>query len=426
MSIPVKSSRKRATMDPSAGPSNKKARFADATEESDALTGNAFEEQVQGDLETPSLSRKGGIKVEGYDTDSSDDGEGVVESRKRSLRKKNVGDDDEDDDDMFGGGKTASDEDAPRSKKKETKFMNLGDIEGQEFGRTGGGLGDEDEDEEPEDEDDAIRREKKGMGYELSSFNMKNEMEEGKFAEDGSFIRSYDPHQVHDKWMDGIDDREIKKARRLRKKMEEKEREREKREEEEGLAGRQKEELERELLEYVKPGESVLQTLTRLGSEKRQLDKAKPKVRSAKAALDPTVPVESNVRAEPVNGPSPIDRVTALASALMSMGNLHIYEETHRTLVHSVKESGMVPSDWVPPTAAPPPSSAGDRKYQYRWSPDYLASHPGGASANDIFGPFTKEELVAWRDAAYFGPSGDRIQLRPAGGTVWSDWSIVV
>ena len=53
------------------------------------------------------------------------------------------------------------------------------------------------------------------MGYELSSFNMKSEMEEGKFDEDGTFHRSFDPHAVHDRWMENIDEREMRKARRF-------------------------------------------------------------------------------------------------------------------------------------------------------------------------------------------------------------------
>ena len=42
----------------------------------------AFDEQVLADLEQPSLSsRRKAVKTEGYDSDSSDDGESVVRSR---------------------------------------------------------------------------------------------------------------------------------------------------------------------------------------------------------------------------------------------------------------------------------------------------------------------------------------------------------
>ncbi|KIO20563.1 hypothetical protein M407DRAFT_81465 [Tulasnella calospora MUT 4182] len=422
--MPPKSAQKR--QGPSdAGPSTKKARFdenpikkttqipttefiEDNSEE--GLTGDAFSNKILEELEpSGQKKRKGRVKTEGYDTDSSDDGEGVVESRKKARRKK--GDDDEDDVDMFGGGDDQSDEEAAaaNTKKKDTKFMALGDIEGQEFSGRGGSDADDDENE-PEDEDDAVRRSKKGMGYELSSFNMKDEMEEGKFDEAGMFVRAFDPHQVHDRWMEGLDETEIKKAKRSRKKMEEREAARRHQvDEEEGLSHKTKEQLELELLDWVRPGESVLQTLGRLGAEKKKNEKARPKQKPKSAKAN-----------------SAIDRVTALASALMEMGNLHVYDETHRTLLFNAREAGLVAKDWVPPSAAPPPAPP-TTKYEYRWAPEYLASTSGGAKLDETFGPFTGEELLAWKAASYFGPSGERVQLRKAGGgDSWSDWSTVV
>ncbi|KAG8948896.1 hypothetical protein FRC04_009235 [Tulasnella sp. 424] len=441
--MPPKSAQKRQGL-PDAGPSTKKARFnenpvkttsrvptTDFIEDAeDGLEGDAFSNKVLEELEPSGHGkRKGRVKTDGYDTDSSDDGEGVVESRKKARRKKD--DEDEDDVDMFGGGDDRSDEEAAaaNSKNKSTKYMALGDIEGQEFG--GQGASDGGEEDEPEDEDDAVRRSKMGMGYELSSFNMKDEMEEGKFDEAGMFVRSYDPHQVHDRWMEGMDESEIKKAKRSRKKMEEREAARKHRvDEEEGLSHKTKEQLELELLDWVRPGESVLQTLGRLGAEKKKNEKARPKqkAKSAKAVQDPTEDAEQDPGlAHPSQHPenSAIDRVTALASALMSMGNLNVYDETHRTLLFNVREAGLVAKDWVPPSAAPPPAPP-TTKFEYRWAPDYLASTSGGAKPDDTFGPFTKEELLAWQAASYFGPSGERVQLRKVGGGgSWSDWSIL-
>ncbi|KAG8990803.1 hypothetical protein FRB90_001606 [Tulasnella sp. 427] len=433
--MPPKSAQKRQIIS-DAGPSSKKARFnenpvkkttqipttefiEDAAD--DGLEGDAFSNKVLEELEPSGQGkRKGRVKTEGYESDSSDDGEGVVESRKKARKKKD-GDEDDDDVDMFGGGDDRSDEEpaAANTKKKSTKFMALGDIEGQEFG--GQATSDADEEDEPEDEDDAIRRSKKGMGFEISSFNMKDEMEEGKFDDAGMFVRSFDPHQVHDRWMEGMDESEIKKAKRSRKKMEEREAARKHRvDEEEGLSHKSKEQLELELLDWVRPGESVLQTLGRLGAEKKKNEKPKPKqkTKSAKAVQDPTADAERDPGLDhPSQHPenSAIDRVTALASALMSMGNLHVYDETHRTLLFNVREASLVGKDWVPPSAAPPPAPP-TTKYEYRWAPDYLASTSGGAKPDETFGPFTKDELLAWKAAAYFGTSGERVQLRKVGG----------
>jgi CD2 antigen cytoplasmic tail-binding protein 2 len=247
-------------------PPTKKTRFVEPADD----TAN-FAEEVDAALENPSATRKGRVKTDGYDSDSSDDGEGVVRSR-RAGASGTAKDDDDDDEDMFAAG---SKDDAVKAagesgekKKSAEEFLRLGDIEGQEFGR---GSGDDDDgeessgDDEPEDEDDAERRKKAGMGYELSSFNMREEMEEGKFSADGMYVRNFDPHALHDRWMDGLDEREIKLARKRKRRQEKAQKEKmqaEQRELEE-LGG--KEAVEREVLAMLKKGETVLEALQRLG-----------------------------------------------------------------------------------------------------------------------------------------------------------------
>lgn len=96
------------------------------------------------------------------------------------------------------------------------EFLELGDIQGQEFGSTeaAGSINREKrlsenqtrlvyedqedyvEGEEHANDDDAYvpkeRKSAQGMGFAMSRFNMKDEMEEGKFSADGS--RSYGFH----------------------------------------------------------------------------------------------------------------------------------------------------------------------------------------------------------------------------------------
>src|SRR5258708_25198911 len=166
--------------------SQKKARFAEPSEGSSsyAMPRNndfdqaAYEEQVQAELEEvqTSSTRRGAVKTDGYDSDSSDDGEGVVLSRK-------PGADDaaNEDDDMFAPPPNVTPSDPlPSGKKLKEKFLALGDIEGKEFGDGGVANGREeplDNEDDFEDEDARRRRTKERMGYEMSSFNMKEEME---------------------------------------------------------------------------------------------------------------------------------------------------------------------------------------------------------------------------------------------------------
>jgi CD2 antigen cytoplasmic tail-binding protein 2 len=230
-----------------------------------------FAEQVDSALEDPQANRKGRVKNEGYDSDSSDDGEGVVNSRKK--------DEEEEEEDMFNIKDESEKAADSGSKKKDKSYMRLGDIEGQEFEESGSENSGSDSDEEPEDEDAEERRKKKGMGFELSSFNMRDEMDEGKFTDDGAYIRSFDAHAVHDKWMEDVDERAIRKARKRKKEQDRVQKQRIIAEERELEQTGGKPALEIALLSRLRRGESVLEALQRLG-----------KLRQARYDLYSTVP----------------------------------------------------------------------------------------------------------------------------------------
>jgi CD2 antigen cytoplasmic tail-binding protein 2 len=239
---------------------SKKTRFVDPSDDP-----TKFAEDVDNALEDPLARRKGQVKTEGYDSDSSDDGEGVVLSRRKGGEKEG----EDEDDDMFAMGEEEKEEAAGGKKKEE--YLRLGDIEGQEFGNKSGSDGETSEDDDdPEDEDDAERKKKAGMGFELSSFNMREEMEEGKFASDGTYVRSFDPHGVHDKWMEGVDEKEMKMARRRKRHQERLQREKIKAEEKELAESGGKGALEIELVEMMKKGETVLEALQRLGAQAKK------------------------------------------------------------------------------------------------------------------------------------------------------------
>ncbi|KAI0374889.1 hypothetical protein BV20DRAFT_1110713 [Pilatotrama ljubarskyi] len=384
---------------PVAEGSRKKTRFVEPSE--DPVN---FAEEVDAQLENPSARRKGRVNTEGYESDSSDDGEGVVNSRKPSA----AGAADEDDD-MFAIGEKEEKEEKEGGKKKKEEFLRLGDIEGQEFGERSDKEDESEEEDEPADEDEAIRRKKAGMGYEISSFNMREEMEEGKFAADGTYVRTFDPHAVHDRWMEGMDEKEIKRARkqhkaqeRLQKQLQEAE-ERELRE----LGG--KDQIEQQLVGMLKKGETVLEALQRLGAKARKNGGNVKKRPNNKIKSDPSggaMDVDKSPKA-----PSEIDHITHLASTLMSLGDTDIYSKTYEELVRSVRASGKVDANWVPPSA--------DVKYEYKWDV------PEAGDAGQVFGPFSEEEMQAWYSAAYFGPSGEKVKVRKVGGE-WGSWSEVV
>ncbi|KAK0210920.1 hypothetical protein DFS33DRAFT_338785 [Desarmillaria ectypa] len=367
----------------SQGGRTKKTRFIEPSE--DPVN---FAEEVESALETK--NRKGRVKNEGYESDSSDDGEGVVMSRKSKAEN-------DDDEDMFAMGDKGEKKDETLAKKKKTEYLRLGDIEGQEFGGSASDAESSDEDD-AEDEDEVERRKKAGMGYELSSFNMREEMEEGKFTEDGSYVRSFDPHGVHDRWMEGVDDKEIKKARRRKRHMEKIQKERMKAEEQELEHSGGVPAMEKDLLPYLKKGETVLEALQRLGV---QAKKSKQSSKS-KATTDDAMHVDKKH-----STPSDIELITHLASNIMTLGDVNIYSKSYEELVRTVRSSGSVDASWEPPSA--------DKKFEYKWDA------PGSGHTDQTFGPFGEEEMWSWYKASYFGAAGEKVKVREVGGE-WKDW----
>ncbi|KAJ6547660.1 hypothetical protein B0H19DRAFT_998906 [Mycena capillaripes] len=366
-------------------PPSKKTRFVDPSEDP-----ANFAEEVDSALENP--SRKGRVKNEGYDSDSSDDGEGVVLSRKKG------GGEDDEDDDMFAVDKDDKKDDANAKKKEE--YLRLGDIEGQEFGDS---ESEGSSNDEPEDEDDAERKKKAGMGFEISSFNMRDEMEEGKFTEDGTYVKSFDPHGVHDRWMEGLDEREIKLARRRKRQQDRQQRERIRAEEKEIEESGGKGALEMELLSMLNKGETVLEALQRLGIQAKKSGKTK---KPGKSKADDAMNVD-----KPADAPSAIERITHLASTIMSLGDTDIYSKTYEELVRAVRSSGLVDPSWIPPS--------NDKLYEYKWR------GAGAGQPGEVFGPFSKEEMTGWYKASYFGSVGEKVEIRETGGQ-WDDWANVL
>ncbi|KAH0830748.1 hypothetical protein J3R83DRAFT_2227 [Lanmaoa asiatica] len=376
-------------------PKHKKLRIIDPSD--DPLN---FAEEVDNALENPSAKRKGRVRNEGYESDSSDDGEGVVYSRRKDEAGK-AGEDEEDD--MFSMGEKEAKKDEQGARPPKEEFLRLGDIEGQEFNESEHDESESDDGDEPEDEDDAKRRTQAGMGYEVSSFNMREEMEEGKFVADGTYVKTFDPHAVHDRWMDGVDEKEIKIARRRKRQQDRMQREKMKAEERELEQSGGMGALEIQLVGMLKRGETVLEALQRLGTRSKRNS---GKHTNGGSKDDSSMVVDR----QPPKGTTDIDLITHLASNIMSLGDTDIYSKTYEELVRNVRSSGQVRDDWVPPSA--------DVKYEYRW--DVFGQQPG-----ESYGPFGEEDMKTWFKAAYFGVSGEKVQLRAVGGE-WGAWDDII
>lgn len=411
------------------GDSSKRVRFG-SDDEDDGLVDAS-------ELDFPNRKpRRGAVKdTEGYHSDSSNEGDETM------LKRESANGALDEDDDMFGAAEPSSKAADVNAADNDTRirdsglalqgdaakggkeFLDLGDIEGQEFDDRGENSSaarakreaieenkkvvedeiDYIEGEEHANDDDAVvpkeRKSGTGMGFAISSFNMKDEMQEGRFTADGTYqANAKDPDAVYDNWLTAVTTKDIEAAQKAKERQD-------------ALFSARSKQLEassmsrieclKALVEglggLVKPGESVQTALARLGKarkeeleiEKEKLKQERRKNGSSRPKKDfdaPDDPAEhhpSSLQSKngtethdmdldnPLAAPRPssssmkgkgkevesedsptkiaIDRLTTLASTLLGMhGETDIYEETHEGIIRQLVAEAEVPRGWQP------------------------------------------------------------------------------
>lgn len=406
-------------------------------------------------------TKRGAVNIEGFDSDSDID---EFDAKAQRRKKENVdinekfanydptsdgarqaaGEDDDDDDvDMFGGGNdddasgkkkadNGDDDDlefhASGRKKKDVRFLDSSNIEGQVHNSRSGGQirinlassdaddddddDDEDEDEEREADEDAeawrdeVLDEELGAGGrkkrapKVEAFNLKEELEEGRFDENQNYVRNaVDPDAVHDKWLEGLSKRQIRRAAEAHK-TRETEAEELRREEDELLTS----DLLGTLIKHLERGETALEALARLGRRQgggKKIPKWKLKKMGSTETDDP----------EQARISAAISDITEAADKLFSRDHGEIYDQERELLVREYKrETG---EDWVESRAeSTAVDSPAAKTWEFRWT-----DGRDGASKQ---GPFDGPTMKAWQDAGYFG---EGVEFRPAG--VEGAWSRV-
>lgn len=155
----------------------------------------------------------------------SDESDASIESESDQEDEKN----DRQEDDMF--------DEAFSKKKKKKKALDRQDIEGQEWNQ-------DQEDEEK-----------------FEPFNLEKEMEEGHFDESGYYVRKKDELAIHDTWLQGVTKQDMEKARNAQEKFEKKNAEFQE-------VKRDANQLWVEVLNLMKPKETLTLALKRFGGTK--------------------------------------------------------------------------------------------------------------------------------------------------------------
>ncbi|KAG0639308.1 hypothetical protein HOY80DRAFT_1001095 [Tuber brumale] len=357
-------------------------------------------------------SNRNKVDIEGYESDSSEEGFDATHKTWRKDEQKADKMVDEGDD-MFADFKSDEEDHddkesySGKDRKKDVKFMDLEQIEGQDFASKrefvdiidedkGRGEGEEDSDEQNEQEIDpevGAGGKKKGAPK-IDAFNMQNEMDEGRFDEAGNFIRkAAERDAVHDSWLEGVSRKDMRRAKEAMEKREAEKRVKMK--EDDAVPTSQ---VLADLIPCLEKGETILEALARLGTthkrKKNQTNKNSWRQKKRAAAnseemevdkgKDPIDPIEARRKES-------VERITGAADRLLTRGQPEIYDESRESLIRQYRhETG---EDWAEPRA-PVIEGTAEKRWEFRWT--------DGRDGGDTHGPYDKSAMASWNQHGFF------------------------
>ncbi|KAJ6441957.1 GYF domain-containingprotein [Purpureocillium lavendulum] len=404
-------------------------------------------------------TKRGAVNLDGYDSDSDNetfnaraatrktgdvnwnkldnyDAESGGADGKTSMA--NAGADDDDDDDMFAaddkvGGDTeepeSADFDKSGRKKKDVRFLDASTIQGQEDASKSGGHVRLDDQESSDDEEDVeLAMQEEGLDEEIGAgglkrnapkveaFNLREEMEEGRFDQEGNYVRKAgDPDAQHDNWLSGVSKKDMKKAAEAHERREAEARKQ--RIQEDGVLVS---DLLSTLIVHLEKAETPLEALARLGKSQTKPTKKIPKwklKKMNKGADGMDVDPDAAQDPEQARLKQSINAITDAADKLLSRDYEDVYDQERELLVREYRrETG---EDWVEPASRgkteddDTEASADGTTWEFRWT--------DGRDGGGTQGPFDTAMMKAWQDAGYFG---EGVEFRRADGG--GDWSQTV
>lgn len=427
--------------DPNDPSANKKPRF-DIRNPS-ALAPDALEEDPI--LDADEIGRRGqqvrrkAVNLDGYDSDSDNEGFSArVEAQSKEKRKKH----DAEDDDMFAelqedfGAEEIDADEAMRKNKKNVRFLQNDEIQGQVSSSQGGhamradlrkGRGEIDnEDEESEsdvgeeerDKVDDDMDEELGAGSKkkhaplVDAFNMRTEQEEGKFDDQGNYVRkAADPDAVYDSWLDGVSKKDIRLAKEASDRRDAERRERD-RMDDSLLTS----DVLKTLITYLNRGETTLEALARIGKGVQRKPKWQNKSRNRnRSKQSGTAAEDAEMTEDDPNETArkqAIDAITGAADVLMVRGQAEIYDAERELLMRQYRrETG---EDWVDPPESTDTNHEAEEQGLIMWEFRWADARDGGAT----HGPYESTMMESWKNAGYFGEGVEFHKVGDAGG--WS------
>ncbi|KAK1088498.1 hypothetical protein LTR48_001490 [Friedmanniomyces endolithicus] len=369
-------------------------------------------------------TKRNAVVIDGYDSDSGEDNFDARAAERERRKKKEEGgvgkggkggvEEEEEEGDMFAdleeeggrgtgegegegeGEEEVAGEGGRRKKKKDVRFLDQTEIEGQVMDSKSGGHvaadllagrngkqraasvestsesgSDEERDLLPEEMEDELAAEigaggKKKHAPKLDAFNLKQEEEEGRFDESGNFVRkAMDPDAGNDSWLDGLSKKDMKRAREAQEKRDIKVKE--------AKVPKWKQKKLRDRMDVDEPAANG-----NGGAEHKD-------------------PVEGARK-------KAVEAITGAADALYSREQHDVYDAEREVLMRQYKrETG---EDWRPSVLGAADDDGA--QWEYRWSDarDGVERH----------GPYDGKTMEAWREAGYFG---EGVEYRQVGHAEW-------
>lgn len=401
--------------------------------------------------------KRNAVNIDGYESDSENDNFDARAAERG--RGKKGGDDggveeEEEEEDMFADldekaeAKTDDVRDESRKGKKDVRFLDAEEIEGQVKSSTSGGHvsadllqgqrrhqreassssssgSDEERDLLPGEMEDDLAAEvgaggKKRHAPRLDAFNLKEEEEDGRYDEAGNYVRkAVDPEAGNDGWLEGVSKKDVRRAREAQEKREG-ERRRKAEEDDAVLTG----DVLATLIAGLETGETPLEALKRLNARGRKGKKesvAVPKWKRKKRREEDGMEVDGDVNggasitaeeeAAETRRKQAVEAITGAADALYSRAQHDVYDTEREMLMRQyARETG---EEWRPAAAAAVQGGSGDddSRWEYRWD--------GGES----HGPYDGATMKAWNEAGYFAGG---VEFRKVGGGGGGEWDRVL
>merc|ERR1712032_1035797 len=215
---------------------------------------------------------------------------------------------------------------------------------------------------------------------EITPFNLKEEQQEGSFSKDGNFVWNK-KDEVKDAWLDDVDMQKVREKTTEEKEAEEAAAEAE----DEAQANYSEFNNYKQMIELMRPGESVAKSLRRLGGGHKAVSQSQRwKKKKAGTVEDPK---------EKENKEQML-KLTGIAYEILTRsGNMEIYEMTYEGILFKIKaEEEKKVDKKAPIEETKDPVLLDDVSWEFKWKTEDAELH----------GPHTSQKMLDWQESGFF------------------------